>query len=122
MSQLATPGVSVAVIDGFGVAWSRGFGELTAGANAEVTSTTPFQVGSISKPVFALAVMKLVEAGRLDLDTDVNRYLTSCQVPTNDGWMPCITLRQLLDHTPRTTFHGFPGYPVKGRDRRYRKS
>src|ERR1700720_1833014 len=56
MSHLATPGVSVAVMDAFELDWSRGFGKLTAGANEEVTSSTLFQVGSISKPVFALAV------------------------------------------------------------------
>lgn len=114
MSHLATPGASVAVIDDFEVAWSRGFGKLTAGANQEATSTTPFQVGSISKPVFALAVMRLVEGGRLDLDVDVNSYLTSWQVPANDGWAPHITLRQLLSHTAGTTVHGFPGYPANG--------
>jgi CubicO group peptidase (beta-lactamase class C family) len=114
MRHLATPGVSVAVIDDFEVGWSRGFGKLTAGADEEVTSTTPFQVGSISKPVFALAVMRLVEAGRLDLDVDVNSYLGSWQVPNNDGWTPRITLRQLLSHTAGTTVHGFPGYPVTG--------
>jgi CubicO group peptidase (beta-lactamase class C family) len=114
MAHLATPGVSVAVIEDFEVAWHRGFGKLTAGANEEVTSTTLFQVGSISKPVFALAVMRLVEEGRLDLDADVNDYLASWQIPTNDGWLPRVTLRQLLSHTAGTTVHGFPGYPAKG--------
>jgi CubicO group peptidase (beta-lactamase class C family) len=114
MSQLATPGVSVAVIDDFEVAWSRGFGKLAANANEAVVPTTLFQAGSISKPVFALAVMRLLEAGRLDLDVDVDRYLTSWRVPANDGWAPRITLRQLLSHTAGTTVHGFPGYPAQG--------
>jgi CubicO group peptidase (beta-lactamase class C family) len=114
MSHLATPGVSVAVIDDFEVDWSGGFGKLTAGAAEEVSSTTLFQVGSISKPVFALAVMRLVEADKLDLDVDVNNYLTSWRIPKNVGWMPRITLRQLLSHTAGTTVHGFPGYPVTG--------
>jgi len=104
----------MAAIDNFEVAWSRGFGKLTAGATEEVTSSTLFQVGSISKPVFALAVMRLVEAGRLDLEVDVNSYLTSWRVPAKDGWIPRITLRQLLSHTAGTTVHGFPGYPAKG--------
>ena len=114
MSHLATPGVSVAVIADFEVAWCRGFGKLAADTSEAVTSTTLFQAGSISKPVFALALMRLVEAGKLDLDVDVNSYLTSWQVPTNDGWMPRITLRQLLSHTAGTTVHGFPGYPAVG--------
>jgi CubicO group peptidase (beta-lactamase class C family) len=68
----------------------------------------------VSKPVFALAVMKLVEAGTLALDTDVNNYLKSWRVPANDGWQPRVTLRQLLSHTAGTTVHGFPGYPPDG--------
>ena len=58
--------------------------------------------------------MRLVEAGRLDLDVDIDRYLTSWRVPANDGWAPRITLRQLLSHTAGTTVHGFPGYPAQG--------
>jgi len=42
-----------------------------------VTADTLFQAASISKPVFATAVMSLVQSGKLDLDTDVNRYLKS---------------------------------------------
>jgi CubicO group peptidase (beta-lactamase class C family) len=112
MAQTCTPAVSVAVVDDFELAWARGFGERTAGERA--AADTPFQCGSISKPVFGLAVMKLVEAGTLDLDTDVNDYLTSWRVPANDGWQPRVTLRQLLSHTAGTTVHGFPGYPASG--------
>src|SRR5262245_22807817 len=58
--------------------------------------------------------MRLVEQGRLDLDADVNDYLTSWRVPANAGWQPRVTLRQLLSHTAGTTVHGFPGYPASG--------
>jgi CubicO group peptidase (beta-lactamase class C family) len=112
--QSATPGVSIAAVDEFEVASSHSFGKLAFGEIEEVTSSTPFQAGSVSKPVFALAVMKLVEAGTLDLDTDVNDYLKLWRVPANDGWQPRITLRQLLSHTAGTTVHGFPGYRPEG--------
>ena len=112
MAQTCTPAVSVAVVDDFELAWARGFGERSAGEQA--AADTPFQCGSISKPVFAVAVMKLVEAGTVDLDTDVNDYLTSWRVPANDEWQPRLTLRQLLSHTAGTTVHGFPGYPASG--------
>jgi CubicO group peptidase (beta-lactamase class C family) len=114
MTHGANPGVSVAVIDNFDVAWARGYGKRTTAAVDTVMPNTPFQAGSISKPVFALAVMKLVEAGELDLDADVNDYLSSWQVPANDGWKPRVTLRQLLSHTAGTTVHGFQGYPAAG--------
>jgi CubicO group peptidase (beta-lactamase class C family) len=60
--------------------------------------------------MFALAVMRLVQEGKLDLDEDVNRYLTSWKVPPNGSWQPRITLRQILSHSAGLTVHGFPGY------------
>jgi CubicO group peptidase (beta-lactamase class C family) len=114
MAHCCTPGASIAVIDDFEVAWARGFGVRRIDRAEEVAARTPFQAGSISKPVFALAVMRLVERGVFDLDTDVNRYLTSWQVPANGDWRPRITLRQLLSHTAGTTVHGFPGYAAGG--------
>src|SRR3954469_10083596 len=114
MLQHATPGASVGVVHHGKVDWVRGFGVRTIGTADEVTADTLFQAGSIAKPVFALAVMRLVEEGRLDLDTDVNRYLTSWRVPANGGWQPRITLRQLLSHTAGVTVHGFRGYPRSG--------
>ena len=114
MQYYATPGASIGVIDGGALAWASGFGVRTVGMADAVTATTPFQAGSISKPVFALAVMRLVEQGTLDLDADVNGYLTCWRVPANGGWQPRITLRQLLSHTAGVTVHGFRGYPASG--------
>lgn len=115
MAELHTPGVSIAVIDNFDVAWVKGFGVRKAGENAAVLADTPFQGGSISKPVFALAIMRLCQDKRMDLDVDVRTYLKSWQLPQDDdGWAPKINLRQLLSHTAGTTVHGFPGYPANG--------
>ena len=105
-----TPGVSIAVINNFEIEWARGFGLCETGRSDEVTPTTLFQAGSISKPVFAVAVMSLVQDGRLDLDKDINKYLTSWAVPANTGWQPQITLRHLLSHSAGLTVQGFPGY------------
>jgi CubicO group peptidase (beta-lactamase class C family) len=110
MALYGIPGLSVAVIDGGELAWARGYGHLEAGGSAPVTARTPFQAASISKPVTALAVMRLVQDGRLDLDEDVNRYLRSWRVPANGSWQPRLTLRHVLTHTGATTVHGFPGY------------
>jgi CubicO group peptidase (beta-lactamase class C family) len=77
------------------------------------SADTPFQAGSISKPVFALAVMRLCEDKLIDLDADIRTYLKSWQIPEgDDGWSPRVNLRQLLSHTAGTTVHGFPGYPA----------
>jgi CubicO group peptidase (beta-lactamase class C family) len=113
MHGLCTPGVSVAVIENFEIAWARGFGIRRMGERAAVQPDTPFQAGSISKPVFALAVMRLCQDERIDLDADIRTYLKSWQMPEgDDGWMPRVNLRQLLSHTAGTTVHGFPGYPA----------
>ncbi len=115
MRELCTPGVSVAVIENFEVAWARGFGVRRMGESVPVQPDTPFQTGSISKAVFALAVMRLCQDKRIDLDADIRTYLKSWQIPAgDDGWVPRINLRRLLSHTAGTTVHGFPGYPADG--------
>jgi len=112
MAYYHTPGVSLAVVNGGHVEWARGFGVRERGRPEPVTERTLFQAGSISKPIFALAAMRLVQQGRLDLDEDVNRYLTSWKVPANGAWQPRVTLRQILSHSAGLTVHGFPGYSV----------
>src|SRR5262245_33649792 len=110
MAYFHTPGLSIAVVNDYKIEWARGFGVKEWGKPAPVTEDTMFQAGSVSKPMFALAVMRLVQDGRLDLDRDVNDYLKSWRVPANGSWQPRITLRHLLSHTAGTTVHGFPGY------------
>ncbi len=105
-----TPGVSIAVVNDFEIEWAQGFGVCDVRFSQPVTAETLFQAGSISKPIFALAVMRLVQEGRLDLDEDIHHYLSEWRVPANEGWQPRITLRQLLSHSAGLTVHGFPGY------------
>jgi CubicO group peptidase (beta-lactamase class C family) len=114
MAHYATPGVSIAVVDGGRVAWERGFGVRTSGQPDPVHADTLFQAGSVSKPVFALGTMCSVEQGRIALDGDIQQYLTSWHIPSNGEWAPRITLGQLLSHTAGTSVHGFPGYPASG--------
>ncbi len=110
LAHYKTPGISIAVIDDYKIDWARGFGYCEEGKDRKVVPTTLFQAGSISKPIFALAVMRLVQEGRICLDEDVNKYLTSWRFPANGKWQPRITLRQLLSHTGGVTVHGFEGY------------
>ena len=110
LAYFHTPGVSIAVIHGGKIAWARGFGVRDVERGLPVTEETVFQAGSISKPVFAIAVMRLVAAGKLSLDEDVNRYLTSWKVPPQGAFAPRVTLRQLLSHTAGLSVHGFLGY------------
>jgi CubicO group peptidase (beta-lactamase class C family) len=108
MRRLKVPGVSVAVIRGGKLAWARGYGVTHAGGPA-VTPQTLFQAASLSKSVTGLAVMRMVEAGKLDLDADVNTMLGSWKLPPGPG-AGKVSVRQLLSHTGGTTVSGFPGY------------
>ncbi len=110
MDFYKVPGVSIAVIQDYRVEWARGYGVREAGTTLPVTAETLFQACSISKCVAAATALRLVEAGRLDLDEDVNRYLTSWKVPANGSWQPHLTLRQILSHTGGVNVHGAPGY------------
>ena len=110
MAYYHTPGVSIAVINNFEIEWAQGFGRRDVRSTSKVTTETLFQAGSISKPIFALGVMRLVQDGQLNLDEDIHYYLSSWRVPANQGWQPTINLRQLLSHTAGLTVHGFPGY------------
>jgi CubicO group peptidase (beta-lactamase class C family) len=110
MKELNVPGVSIAVIHVGKIEWARGFGVREPGGPS-VNAETMFQAGSISKPIAAMAALKLVQDGKLSLDADVNTYLTSWKLPVNPaaGGKP-VTLRELLTHTAGMTVHGFPGY------------
>ena len=110
MKELNVPGVSIAVIHQGRIEWARGFGVGSIGGSP-VTTETMFQAGSISKPLAAMAVLRLVEEGKLSLDADVNTILTTWKFPAYPvaAGKP-VTLRELLTHTGGTTVHGFPGY------------
>jgi CubicO group peptidase (beta-lactamase class C family) len=110
MAALHVPGVSIAVIHDGKLEWARGFG-VTAIGGSPVTPDTLFQAASISKPVAALAVLRLVQSGKLSLDADVNQYLKTWKVPANNFTEQTkVTLRELLTHTAGMTVHGFAGY------------
>ena len=111
MAALGVPGVSVAVLRDGEIAWARGYGFADLAAGRPVTPSTLFQAASISKPVAALAALQLVQEGRVGLDADVNRYLTSWRTPANSftGETP-VTLRGLLTHRAGLSVSGFPGY------------
>lgn len=111
MKHHKVPGLSIAFVDDGQIAWTRCYGYLSSDSLALVDSLTLFQAASISKPVAALAALRLVQEGKLELDQDVNTYIKGWQVeasPFTEG-QP-ITLEHLLTHTAGLTVHGFEGY------------
>lgn len=111
MKRYNVPGISIAVIDQATIRWAQGYGVQKAGTNTPITTQTRFQAASISKPVTAMAVLRLVQNGKLDLDANVNNTLRSWQVLENEHTREHkVTLRGLLSHTAGLTVHGFSGY------------
>ena len=92
-------GAVVALVSQGELLFARGYGvaDLETGRTVDAERTR-FHIASISKLFIWTAVMQLVEDGRLDLHTDINRYLTSFQVPEAFG-QP-ITMAHLMTHTP----------------------
>jgi len=108
------PGTSIAIIENGKLKWAKGYGIANTNTNQKVDVNTLFQAGSISKPVAALAALKLVDEGKLDLDEDVSTYLKSWKLPDSKFTdTEKVTLRRLLTHTAGMTVHGFPGYTQK---------
>jgi CubicO group peptidase (beta-lactamase class C family) len=114
LERFTVPGASWAVIANGEISESGSAGLVEAGGSAGVTTDTLFQAASISKPIAVLAMLRLVDRGLLDLDEDVNRKLTSWQVPPTGRWQPVVTLRQLASHSAGLTVSGFPGYRHDG--------
>jgi CubicO group peptidase (beta-lactamase class C family) len=111
MEQLHINAVSIAVVRDRKLAWARAYGFADRERNVAATPDTLFQAGSISKPVAALAALKLVDAGTLDLDRNVNDYLKSWKLPDNEFTVTHkVTIRNVLNHTAGLTVWGFPGY------------
>ena len=117
-NEMATrhfPGVSTIIVKGGEVVWVESYGYADVANAVAVEDTTVFLLASVSKLFTGTAAMQLVEAGVLQLDTDINAYLPwSVDVPnyTSDS----ITVRQLMTHTSSIkdnwgTMSGYYGYP-----------
>jgi CubicO group peptidase (beta-lactamase class C family) len=111
MAHYRVPGVSLAFFDAERVVWTRQHGVLEAGSSRKVDGETLFQASSVSKLATAIAVLRLVGDGRLDLDGDVAPRLTGWRLPeTAFTAKEKVTVRRLLSHSAGVTVHGFAGY------------
>jgi CubicO group peptidase (beta-lactamase class C family) len=94
MQSAPMPGLSAVVVQGDEVLLSAGYGLADRHTGRPMTLQTPVAIGSTTKGMTALAVMQLVEQGRVDLDTPVVQYLPDFRMA--DERAQHITLRQLL--------------------------
>ena len=99
-------GVSIAVQDGDDDFLTYCSGSGRYGEDYPVNPDMLFQAGSVSKPMFALTLLRYVDKGKIDLDADISGV-----VPEFVKKGP-VTFAALLSHTAGYNVHGFPGYPA----------
>jgi len=112
MKKTLTPGLSVALIRDAEIVWGKDFGVKNAKTGEPVTKNTIFEAASLSKPVFAYAVLQIVENGDMDLDVPLLDFVPDEYIEENflnekikDERIRQITTRMIMSHTP-----GFPNW------------
>ncbi|MES9972437.1 MAG: serine hydrolase domain-containing protein [Candidatus Thiodiazotropha sp.] len=98
LEEEIVPGLSIALVDEQGPLWLEGFGVASSRTGAGVDIDTLFRVGSLTKPVTAIAVMQLVAAGRIDLDLALQDQLPDFSIRHHQQDATPLTPRQLLSH------------------------
>lgn len=99
MKAYDIPGVNIALVKGGETVWLKAYGYAELETGRKMTTDTHFRVQSISKPVTAWGVMKLVEQGKMKLDSPVKQYIKNWSFPQSGYAEDKITVRQLLSHT-----------------------
>ncbi len=100
------PGMALAIVKGDQIVYMKGYGQADP-SGRPATPQTPFLIGSITKPFTALAIMQLVDAGKVDIDAPVQRYIPWFRVADPQASAQ-ITVRMLINQTS-----GLPGDPTQ---------
>jgi CubicO group peptidase (beta-lactamase class C family) len=109
MTREGVPGVAIALIRRGEVAGTREYGWADEAQRVPITAATVFQLASVSKPVAAWGVMRLVQSNRLGLDAPVERYLTRWHLPASPFDASGVTVRRLLSHSAGLSLPGYLG-------------
>lgn len=105
MDSAGVPSLTVAVAKDGRIVWEEGFGYADLERRTPATPTTLYSMASISKPIAATGVMRLVEQGKLDLDRPANDYLGTAKITGLAGDAAGATVRRLLSHTAGLPLH-----------------
>lgn len=98
LETYGVPGAGLAIVKEGKVVWTKAYGYANVEASKELATDDYMRVESISKSVTAWGVMKLVEEGRIDLDSSILNYLMNSQIRKISQYQD-ITISQLLSHT-----------------------
>ncbi len=110
LRRYKVPGAAVALVRAGTVVRVKTYGLADEASARPVAPDTVFQVASVSKPVAAWGVLRLVEQGKLELDAPVSRYLKRWQLPASEFDSSGVTLRRLLSHSAGLSVHGYHGF------------
>ncbi|HZH31658.1 MAG TPA: serine hydrolase domain-containing protein [Pyrinomonadaceae bacterium] len=106
MRNLRIPGISLAVVRDGRAVKAKGYGLADIEANSPATTTTVYEIGSMTKQFTAAAVLMLVEEGKINLDDKITKFFPDAPETWNR-----ITVRHLLNHTSGIQNHvAVPGY------------
>lgn len=105
MQDGEVPALGIVLVRNGKLVWHYSLGVKNAETKEAVTDSTVFEAASLSKPVFAYAVLKLVDRGQFDLDKPLNQYLPGNYDVGDDSRLNQITARRVLSHTT-----GFPNW------------
>jgi CubicO group peptidase (beta-lactamase class C family) len=97
LKKSGTPGAVLVVVRDGKIIYARGYGYADLESHLNATPDTVWPIASITKVLTAIGTMQLVEAGKISLTTDVNKYLKTAHVP--DTFSKPITVADLLRHT-----------------------
>ncbi len=99
MQKSNIPGLALAIVQEHKLTYAKGFGVTSVeDGGLPVTPETLFRIGSITKPLTGTAIMRLVEASKLDLDTPIKTYIDGFRLSDPES-IEQVTLRMLLSHT-----------------------
>lgn len=106
-------GISIAFIENDKIAWQKTFGYSNLKDSVPVTPFTVFNGASLSKPIAAMAALKLSDKGYISLNEDVNNYLKDWKVPNNKFTeKQKVTLKRLIGHTAGIENHISSSYSL----------
>ncbi|HWP36552.1 MAG TPA: serine hydrolase domain-containing protein [Gemmatimonadales bacterium] len=105
MDSTGAPAIAVAVAQHGRIIWEEGFGWADRERRIPATQHTMFSLASISKPITATGLMRLVEEGKVELDAPANRYLGLGTLTGLAGEDDGATVRRVLSHTAGLPLH-----------------
>ena len=111
MSEYKIPAVSLAVIKQGKIEWADIYQNMSFDEKQKLNCTSLFQAASLSKPVTLLAAVRMHAAGKLDLDENIQHYLTDFELPIGEQTVDNpVTFRNVFAHTSGITPGGYQGY------------